>query len=197
MAKAKRGTVRKKKIKFPNGKELEIDAFDAEIVLGNREELQSAEELLEQAEIEESAQAALKEIDVIAQRRPDREKNIWYCYEVGKILQFVDEKGFTDRKGLIWRRMAYDLRPDLFGGEKKNAEEAKRYPETMYHLGKQLEEDVGRATFDQWYEILKFKDIYKEKKLLEQILTACEKGLSGVQLRQRIKDLRSSKGKNK
>jgi len=197
MAKAKRGTVRKKKIKFPNGKELEIDAFDAEIVLGNREELQSAEELLEQAEIEESAQAALKEIDVIAQRRPDREKNIWYCYEVGKILQFVDEKGFTDRKGLIWRRMAYDLRPDLFGGKKKNAEEAKRYPETMYHLGKQLEEDVGRATFDQWYEILKFKDIYKEKKLLEQILTACEKGLSGVQLRQRIKDLRSSKGKNK
>jgi hypothetical protein len=197
MAKAKRGTVRKKKIKFPNGKELEIDAFDAEIVLGNGEEFQSAEELLEQAEIEESAQAALKEIDVIAQRRPDREKNIWYCYEVGKILQFVDEKGFTDRKGLIWRRMAYDLRPELFGRKRKNAEESKRYPETMYHLGKQLRKNVERANFDQWYEILKFKEIYRDKELLGQILAACEQGLSGIQLRQRIKDLRASKGKNK
>ena len=197
MAKGKRGIIRKKKITFPNGKELEVDAFDAEIVLGRGDEFESAEELLKEAEIEETIQAALKEIENIAQRYPNREKDIWYCYEVGKTLQFVDAKGFTDRKGLIWHRMAYDLRPDLFGGRKKNANEAKRYPETMYHLGKQSKEAIKRATFDQWYEILKFKDIYKDKGLLEQIFVVCEQGLSSIQLRQKIKELRASKSKLK
>ena len=197
MAKGKRGIIRKKKITFPNGKELEVDAFDAEIVLGRGDEFESAEELLKEAEIEETIQAALKEIENIAQRYPNREKDIWYCYEVGKTLRFVDTKGFTDRKGLIWHRMAYDLRPDLFGGRKKNANEAKRYPETMYHLGKQSKEAIKRATFDQWYEILKFRDIYKDKGLLEQIFVVCEQGLSSIQLRQKIKELRASKSKLK
>ena len=197
MAKGKRGIIRKKKIRFSNGKELEVDAFDVEIVLGRGDEFESAEELLKEAEIEETIQVALKEIENIAPRYPNREKDIWYCYEVGKTLQFVDTKGFTDRKGLIWHRMAYDLRPDLFGGRKKNANEAKRYPETMYHLGKQSEEAIKRATFDQWYEILKFKDIYKDKGLLEQIFVVCEQGLSSKQLRQKIKELRASKSKVK
>jgi len=91
--------------------------------------------------------------------------------------------------------MAYDLRPDLFGGRKKNANEAKRYPETMYHLGKQSKEAIKRATFDQWYEILKFKDIYKDQGLLEQVLVVCEQGLSSIQLRQKIKELRASRNK--
>ncbi len=148
-----------------------------------------------QEEVEKAIQEALKEIEAIAQKYPDKEKDIWYCYEVGKVLQFVDTKGFTDRKGLIWHRMAYDLRPDLFGGRKKNANEAKRYPETMYHLGKQSKEAIKRATFDQWYEILKFKDIYKDKSLLERILVVCEQGLSSIQLREKIKELRTSKNK--
>ena len=93
--------------------------------------------------------------------------------------------------------MAYDLRPDLFGGKKKNADESKRYPETMYHLGKQTKEAIKRATFDQWYEILKFKDVYKDKDLLEWILMICEQGLSSIPLRRKIKELRESKSKIK
>ncbi len=188
----KRGIIRKEKI-LVDGEEIEVDTFDARVVLGKGEELESIEELLTEEEIEKSVQAALQQIETIAQKHPDKEKDIWYCYEVGKVLQFVDTKGFTDRKGLIWHRMAYDLRPDLFGGRKKNANEAKRYPETIYHLGKQSKEAIKRATFDQWYEILKFKRIYKGKDndLLEKILAECEsRNLSSVQLRQRIKELR-------
>lgn len=196
MAKMKRGIVRKEKI-LVDGKEIEVDTFDARVVLGSGEELESIEELLIEEEIEKSIQAALEEIETIAQKYPNKEKDIRYCYEVGKVLQFVDDKGFTDRRGLIWLRMAHDLRSDLFGGKKKDAEESKRYPETIYHLGKQSREDVKRATFDQWYEILKFKDIYKDKGLLEQILVVCEQGLSSVQLRTRIKELRASESKVK
>lgn len=192
--KVRPGILRREKIVI-DGKEIEVDTFDAKVVLGSGKELESIEELLTEEEIEKAIQAALKEIENIAQGYPNREKDIWYCYEVGKTLQFVDAKGFTDRKGLIWHRMAYDLRPDLFGGRKKNANEAKRYPETMYHLGKQSKEAIKRARFDQWYEILKFKDVYKDKDLLERILVVCEQGLSSTQLRQKIKELRASKNK--
>ena len=196
MARRKRGILRRETI-VVDGKEIEVDTFAAEVILGSGEELESIDELLRQEEIEKAIQAALKEIEAIAQKYPDKEKDIRYCYEVGKVLQFVDNKGFTDRKGLIWRRMAYDLRPDLFGGKRKNPKEATRYPETMYHLGKQSKEAIKRATFYQWYEILKFKaeDVYKDKDLLEQILVVCKQGLSSIQLRQKIEELRASKNK--
>jgi hypothetical protein len=192
LTRRKRGILRREKI-FIDGREIEVDTFDARVVLGSGDEIESIDELLKEEEIEKAIQSALKKIEIIADRFPNRAKDIWYCYEVGKTLQFVDEKGIADRKGLIWRRMAYDLRPDLFGGKKVNAEESKRYPETMYHLGKQRKEDVKRANFDQWYEILKFKGIYQDKHLLEKILVICGKeGLSGMRLRQKIKELRKS-----
>jgi hypothetical protein len=189
--KVRPGILRREKIVI-DGKEIEVDTFDAKVILGSGKELESIDELLTQEEVEKAIQEALKEIEVIAQKYPDKRKDIWYCYEVGKVLQFVDTKGFTDRKGLIWHRMAYDLRPDLFGGRKKNANEAKRYPETIYHLAKQSKEAIKRATFDQWYEILKFKKIYtgKDNQLLEQILSELEsKNLTSIQLRRRIKEL--------
>jgi len=192
--KVRPGILRREKIVI-DGKEIEVDTFDAKVVLGSGKELESIEELLTEEEIEKAIQAALQEIETITHKYPDKEKDIRYCYEVGKVLQFVDTKGFTKRRGLIWHRMAYDLRPDLFGGRKKNANEAKRYPETMYHLGKQSKEAIKRARFDQWYEILKFKDIYKDQGLLEQVLVVCEQGLSSIQLRQKIKELRASKNK--
>ena len=191
----KKGKILRRETIIVDGKEIKVDTFDVKVVLGSGKELESIEELLKEEEVEKAIQSALKEIESIAQKYPAKEKDIWYCYEVGKVLQFVDTKGFTDRKGLIWHRMAYDLRPDLFGGRKKNANEAKRYPETMYHLGKQSKEAIKRARFDQWYEILKFKDIYKDQGLLEQVLVVCEQGLSSIQLRQKIKELRASKNK--
>jgi len=200
MAKRKRESIVRRDTIEWGGKEIEVDIFDARVVLGSGEELESIEELLIEEEIEKAIQVTLKEIESIAGKYPNKEKDIRYCYEVGKVLQFVDTKGFTERKGLIWHRMAYDLRPDLFGGSKKNANEAKRYPETIYHLGKQSKEAIKRATFDQWYEILKFKRIYKQKddELLDQILAECEsKNLSGIQLRRRIKELQASKSKVK
>lgn len=197
MPKSKKGILRKEIIHV-DGKEIEVDTFEATLILGSGTELETIDELLQQEEAEKAIRDALGNIETIAAKYAGKVRDIWYYYNVGKILQFVDSKGFTDRsKYRVWQRMAHDLHPELFGGIRKNAREATRYPEIMYHLGKQLEENVGRATFAQWYEILKFKDIYKGKDPLEQILTACEKGLSGVQLRQRIKDLRASKGKTK
>jgi hypothetical protein len=140
----------------------------------------------------------LRRIETLATKYEDRSRDIWYQYEVGKILQFVDEKGLTDRRYRVWRRMAFDLHPDLFSGKRKSEKESTRYPETMYLLGKQKQRNVGRATWDQWYEILKFRKINEGKRedVLMRILNECKsKNLGGIILRTRIKELLASKRK--
>jgi hypothetical protein len=197
MAKRKRGILSREKV-IVDGKEIEVDTFDVEVVLGSGTEFESIEVLLRLEEADKVIKEALSKIETIAKKYAGGRRDIWYYYEAGQVLQFVDSKDFIDRsRYLVWQRMAYDLRPDLFGGMKKNAQESKRYPETMYHLGKQLEKNIGRANFEQWYEIVKFKDIYRDKHLLERILQLCEQGLSSIQLRQRIKELRVPKSKTK
>jgi hypothetical protein len=164
--------------------------------LGGGKEFESLDELLLQEEAEKATQEALRKIETLAARYEDRIRDIWYQYEVGKILQFVDEKGLADRRYRIWRRMAFDLRPDLFSGKKKNEKESTRYPDTMYLLGKQKQKNVGRATWDQWYEILKFRKINEGKRedVLMRILDECKsKNLGGIILRTRIKELLASK----
>lgn len=195
MAKRKRGILSREKV-IVDGKEIEVDTFDVEVVLGSGTELESVEVLLRLEEADKVIKEALGKIETIAKKYAGGRRDIWYYYEAGQVLQFVDSKDFIDRsRYLVWQRMAHDLSPDLFGGKKKNADESKRYPEMMYHLGKQSRKNVGRANFDQWYEILKFKDIYKDNDLLERILALCEQGLSSIQLRQKIKELRAAKSK--
>jgi len=96
-------------------------------------------------------------------------------------------------RGKIWQRLAYDLEPELFDGKKKNPNEAKRYPEFMYLLAKINKKHLNKVSWDQWYEILKFKEIYKDENLLVRVLSECaNNNLSGIPLRNKIKQLRKS-----
>jgi hypothetical protein len=188
--------IRKKKIKI-NGKEIEVDAFDTSLIPGSGTEEEAVDRLLKEEEIEKEIKNVIEKIKKVSESYPNKQKNTLYYYEVGQLLQFVDKKNLTKEKGKIWHRLAYDLEPDLFGGERKDANEAKRHPEFMYLLAKVDKKHISKATWGQWYEILKFKEfkeIYKHKKLLVQVLAECaKKNLSGIPLRNRIKQLRRSK----
>ena len=74
--KVRPGILRREKIVI-DGKEIEVDTFDARVTLGSGKELESIDELLTQEEVEKTIQEALKEIETIAQKYPDKEKNIW------------------------------------------------------------------------------------------------------------------------
>lgn len=185
--------IRRKKIEI-NGKEIEVDVFDTRLILGSGEEEDAAIQLLKEEEIEKEIKKVIESIKKIAERYPNKHKNILYYYEVGDVLQFVDKKNLTNNRRMIWHRLAYDLEPDLFGGKKKTPDEAKRHPEFMYLLAKIDKKYLRKANWDQWYELLKFKDIYKQQKLLEQILTECKNNnLSGIKLRNKIRQLRKTK----
>lgn len=200
--------IRKKKIEI-DGREIEVDVYDTRLIPGSGKEEEAIESLYREEEMEKAIRDVLKKIETIAKRYSNKKKNLQYYHKVGKVLQFVDKKGYTDTDSrlLIWHRIAYDLRPDLFDlnldhfdNEKKAIREAKRRADVMYHFGKQSEANLKRATWDQWYEIIKFKSIdkkkwlYKDKNLLEKILAECEKSESaGPRLREKIEEIRKSK----
>ncbi len=185
--------IRRKKIKI-NGKEIEVDVFDTRLILGSGKEEEAASQLLKEEEIEKEIKKVIEKIKKISERYPNRHKNILYYHEVGRVLQFLDKKNLTTERGKIWQRLAYDLEPNLFGGKKKNPTEAKRHPEFMYLLAKIDKKYLKKANWDQWYEILKFKNIYQQRGLLERILHECKNNkLSGISLREKIKQLRKLK----
>ena len=71
MARKKRGILRREII-LVDGKEIAVDTFDAKVILGSGKELESIDELLRQEEAEKAIQAALKEIETIAQKYPNK-----------------------------------------------------------------------------------------------------------------------------
>lgn len=182
--------VRRKKKILIDGKEIEVEIFDTKIAFGSGEEMDDIENLFKEEKIEKKIQEILRAIGAVAKKYTNKEKNLDYYSDVGKILQFVDEEEITNQRGLVWERMAYNLRPDLFSGKKKNSTESKRHPEFMYLLAKQPGKKLHRANWDQWYEMMKFPTVRKNPGILEKILLICEtKKPSGKKLRDIIKDL--------
>lgn len=181
--------VKKKKIDV-DGQEIEVPVFDTKITPGEELGAEVLDKLLKEEQIEKEIQKIIEKIKTVKKKFKDIRKNIGYFYEVGKLLQFVDKKGFRTQRGKIWQRIARDLAPDLFLFDtKKKPQESKRYPEFMYLIAKVPKKFLKRASWDQWYEIMKFKDIYKKRKLLKKILTECKTGISGPTLRHKIKTL--------
>ena len=170
------------------GREIEVPVFDTKIKPGKEVDLDTLARIRKEEEIEKEIQKSFHKIKIIRARYKIIEKNTSYFYEVGKILQFVDQKDFASQKARIWRRIARDLGPDLFlFGERQNPKEARRYPEYMYQLSKIPKKFIKKANWDQWYEIVKFKDIHKNTRLLEKILDECKSGLVSHSLRYKIK----------
>lgn len=181
-----------------DGKKVRVPIFGTTIKLGDKNMMESIDEWFEEDKIENIIKDVLKKIEKISTKYDDKKKNLKYYYEVGKILQFVDDKGYTDMRGLIWARMVhdfnpefFDFNPELFSDEKEARRESKRHPEFMYLLGKVNKKYLSKVSWDQWYEILKFKDTYKDGNLLVQVLSECaNNNLSGIPLRNKIKQLR-------
>jgi hypothetical protein len=185
--------VTKKKIKI-EGKEIEVEEFDTKLIPGSEAVEANINEILKEEDIENTIKTVLKNISSIAKRYKGRENNLNYLYKIGRQLQFVDKEGWQDKRGKIWKRMADNLRPDLFQGEKQVKTEKKRIPEFMYLFAKVPKRYIQSANLEQWHEILKFKDIYKDKKFLEKILNFIKKkNPSGSTVRKTIKNLKNSK----
>ena len=93
----------------------------------------------------------------------------------------------------ILKRMSADLGPELLFGKpdlKKSTarpeSESKRLIEKMYQIGKFRPSDLPNATWNQWYEILKFSGLSTQRHILNKVFKYCHEGLTSVKLREKI-----------
>jgi hypothetical protein len=154
--------------------------------------------VLKEKETNETIEEKVKELEEVIKEFPRKGKNITYYYEVGKKLLFLDSDSFKNiAPNSVFRRIVEELPeilPDTDVENKQSKKNACRHIGVMYELAHVGKNELSKASWDQWYEIGKFSGICEDKKLLEQILTVCEKeGLSGIGLRERIREFRRSK----
>jgi hypothetical protein len=178
--------IRKRRI-LVGGEEIEVEAFETEVVPGSGEEA-AIDSLLREEKIEKEIKHALERIARVYDGYRGKPKNVWFYYKIGKILQFVDKKGFDKERQRIWGRIAADLRPDIFSGKERAPKRIARYPQAMYLLGKRDKEEVGKIKWSHWFEILQYPGIREDEHTVKQILEEClSKNLSRQDLRSLLK----------
>jgi thiamine kinase-like enzyme len=144
--------------------------------------------VIKEKEINETIKDKVKELKELTRKFTRKEKDIQYYYKIGKKLSFLDSNSF---KGVarysVFRRIAEELQEIL--PEIKNEKVAIKHLDFMYGIGHLNKNLLSKGNWDQWYEIMKFKNMFKKRKLLGQILDECKSGIAGPSLRDKIKDL--------
>lgn len=152
--------------------------------------------VIKEKEINEIIEEKVKELREVIKEFPRKEKNVGYYYGVGKKLLFLDSDLFKNiAPNSVFRRIVEELPEILPGVDIENKESKKnacRHVGVMYELAHVKKNELPKASWGQWYEIGKFSGVCKDRKLLEQILVQCKsEGLSGIPLRNKIKELKT------
>ena len=134
-------------------------------------------QVLQEREINKIIEKKSEELTKIANKIINKEKNLLYYYRIGKRLDFINSKDFKNvAMGSIFRRIAEesaDILPMI-----SSIDMAVRHFRFMYCIGQLEKENVMQASWDQWFEITKFKDLYKEPKLLKLVIKECNSGIT-------------------
>jgi Rad3-related DNA helicase len=142
--------------------------------------------VVKEKEINELLKKKIKELKETIEKFSQKEKNLHYYYELGKKLLFLDTKPFKQvARYSIFRRIKEEL-PEILPKTKDQTVTIKHL-DFMYCIAHISKNELSKASWDQWYEIMKFKGIYKNPKLLKKILNECKSGISGPSLRAKIK----------
>lgn len=145
--------------------------------------------LIQEKKASDALETEIKKLKEIVKKFTDKEKNVQYYYKLGKKLLFLEDELFKDIAiGSVLRRIFEEL-PDILPNV-KDKDMASRHLNFMYWLGHIEKKDLLNASWDQWFEITKFKELYKNKRLLRKILKECQLGKTGHEtLNKIIKDL--------
>lgn len=122
----------------------------------------------------------------------NKKKNLPYYYVIGKNLLFLEKDSFKDVSPYSIYRRVYEEIPKILP-HLKNKDVVPKHLEIAYRLAHIKWDYLSKASWDQWFEILKFKEVYKNKRLLKAIIQECQRGLLGIPLRNKIKYLRDGK----
>ncbi len=135
-----------------------------------------------------------EEIKIFSKR--EKYKSLSYYYLIGKKLLFLKDNPFKDIVvGSVFRRIFEEVPEILPNIIDRNM--AIRHLHLMYGIAHVKKKDLRRASWDQWFEITKFRGTYTKPRILNQILKECETGITGhSSLNIRIKEIIKESKKN-
>lgn len=145
--------------------------------------------VIKEKEINEILKNEIQELKRIIEKFSDKDKNLQYYYKIGTKLLFLDKKPFKEVAiGSVIRRIFEELPEILPNIQDKDI--AGRHLNFMYWIAHIEQGILSKASWDQWFEITKFKELYKKPQLLTLILQECKFKLRGHEsLNKKIKDL--------
>lgn len=173
-----------------NGTVYRGDFLEASLKGGRLEDI--LEETLQADEDDKIIKKEAKKIKEFIDTTSGEKNRLERWYHLGKILQFTDRlelKGVSARKE-AFRRLKKDLRVDT----KRNPslEKLTRYFEHMYILAKIPVKLVfyEGMTWSRWFDILEYKTIVKDKKILRQTVEkCCKNNWTADELRKELQSL--------
>lgn len=154
------------------------------------------EEFAKEKEVKELLK---KEVDKLSRivksfKNEEKENNISYYHTIGKNLKFLEKPAFKEVERWSAFRLLYEWLPSLLP-HISDTELGSKHIGMMYYLGRADSKDLPRATWWQWYELVKFPILFANKKKYKKILIMIQrKGIKGS-VRSIIKDaLKNVKG---
>jgi len=165
------------------------EGYDYKTKINFKEDLSlQISRLIDERKTNEFILKEIKKLKKIIRKFPKKKKNISYYYTLGKKLLFLD-KAFFKRvaRYSIFRRIIEEL-PDILP-HIQDEKRALKHLDFMYNIAHIDEKYLSKASWDQWFEIMKFKGIYNKKKVFHRILDLCQDKISGPALRAEIKKI--------
>lgn len=191
---------RRRKVKYIDGegKEYDLDAITIDLGKGSLEDLLGT--ALDADEDDRVIKRKAVEIGNFIHRTSGSRATLKKRYEMGKILQFVDDLNLKDEdsKREAFLRLFVDLRVDI----KRNpsVEKVARYPHHMYTLSKIPEELVfyKGMTWARWFDILEYKSVWTNYEILKEVVKkCCDNNWNEGRLREELQTInRALKGKS-
>lgn len=144
--------------------------------------------LMQEKKAKDELEIYVEQIRKISSRFNNKEKNLGYYRAVGKILSFLRSSSFKNIKPYsVFRRLIDEVSDILPGLDAKRIQD---HLMMMYRIGGLEGNILDKATWEQWYEISKFKNAINNRKVLNKIL-ASSGNTSGPDLRKKVESILS------
>ena len=142
--------------------------------------------LIQEKKAKDELETYVEQIRKISLRFKNKEKNLDYYTAIGKVLSFLSSNNFKNIKPYSVFRWLIDEVPNVLPG--LDAKRIQDHLMMMYRIGWLDEDILSKATWEQWYEISKFKNVVNNRKALNRILTSSGSA-SGPDLRKKIESI--------
>ena len=189
---------RKRKMTYTDGegKVYKIEGLSLDLSKGNLEELIGA--ALDAEDDDKVIKEKAKEIKAFIKNNINSADKLKSWFEVGKKLQFVDKLHLNteEDKREAFNRLFKDLKSSPWDTADSKAI---RYPQHMYTLSKLPQEIVFHEgmTWSRWFDILEYKSIVNDTKILKNIIKRCtSENWSEDQLRDNLQRINKKLTKN-